>query len=223
MSTIFLTWLGHAAFLAEAAGITILLDPFRAPDVGSYAPIHARADVVLVSHLNPKYHSHWDAADSGAIRLNALDFADDPQGVTAHGVTFKAVRVWETPERSVPVAMPYFTLGDLRFCHMGDLGHALSEQEAAPVQNCDVLLAVAGGLPTVPVPELKAAIDLIGPRIVVPMHYQTGKVNLPLLSAEPLAALFAPECVVRHPAPTITLSRETLPTQTTLFILPPAL
>ncbi len=34
-----LTWFGHAAFLLEADGVRVLLDPYRTPDVGGYAPI----------------------------------------------------------------------------------------------------------------------------------------------------------------------------------------
>lgn len=220
--TVKITWLGHAAFLVETETLRMLLDPYRTPDVGAYAPIDVPADVVLVSHLNPKYHSHWDAAQGSPVRLNGLDFADDPQGVTVHGVTFRAVKIWESPARDVPVSMPFFTLGGLTICHSGDLGHALSADEARPVQGCDVFLAVAGGPPTVPVPDLKAAIDLIRPRLVIPMHYQNSKVNLNLRPVDDLAALFAPAHVVRHPSPTLEVTPEFLPSDTTLVVLPSA-
>lgn len=217
-----LTWLGHAAFLAETDTVRVMLDPYRAPDVGAYAAIDAPADVVLVSHLNPEYHSHWGAALGEPTRLNGLDFADDPRGVTAHGVTFRSVRVWESPARDVPVSMPFFTLGGLTICHSGDLGHALTEEEVAPIRGCDVFLAVAGGPPTVEIADLKAAVDSVNPRLVIPMHYQNGKVNLNLRPVDDLAALFVPARVVYHPSPTLEISRETLPSETTLVILPSA-
>ncbi len=218
-----ITWLGHAAFLVEANGIRLLLDPYRAPDAGAYGPIDVDADVVLASHINPKYHSHWGGARGNPIRLNALDFADAPEGVTAAGVVIKAVRVWEAEDRAVPVAMPYFTLGGLRVCHMGDLGHALSPAEAAPMVGCDVLLAVAGGPPTLPLPALRDAVALISPRWVIPMHYGTGRVNLPLAPLEDFLALLPGVPVVRGPSPTVMLSPDTRPAQTTILALPPAL
>ena len=138
MTTLAVTWLGHAAFLLEGDGLRILLDPYKTPDVGKYAPINTPADIVLVSHLNPKYHSHWEAASGQPARLKGLDFADDPQGVEALGVRFRAMPVWESPKRDVPVSMPYFTLGGITVCHSGDLGHALSADEAAPIQGVDV-------------------------------------------------------------------------------------
>ena len=218
-----ITWLGHAAFLLEAAaGPRMLLDPYRAPDVGSYAPIDVPADIVLASHLNPKYHSHWDAAIGSPLRLNGLDFADHPNGISAEGVQFRAISVWESTERTVPVSMPYFHLGGISICHSGDLGHALSPEEAAPIHGIDVFLAVAGGPPTVSLPDLKASIDLIQPRIVIPMHYQNGKVNLPLQPIEDFLSLFAPSQIVRHSAPTLELCPEALPPEMRVIVLPSA-
>lgn len=217
-----ITWFGHAAFLVEGDGVRILLDPYRSPDAGTYAPIAVPADVVLVSHENPRYHSHWEAALGNPVRLNGLDFANAPGGVQAHGLTFRAVRVYESPAREVPVSMPYFTLDGLTICHSGDLGHALSNVELAPIRGCDIFLAVAGGPPTLPIPDLKAAIDAIAPRLVLPMHYQTGKVNLNLHPVDDLRALFPPNRVIDYPSSTLTVNPNTLPSETTLVILPPA-
>ena len=222
MTTLTVTWFGHAAFLLEASGVRVLTDPYRAPDVGEYAPINTEADIVLVSHLNPKYHSHWEASSGNPIRLNGLDFADDPQGVEALGVRFRAVPAWESPTREVRVSMPYFTLGGITICHSGDLGAALSAAEAAPVRSVDVFLAVAGGPPTIPLPDLKAAMDLIQPRIVVPMHYQNGKVNLNLRPVDDFLALFAPAQIVYHSTPILRLSPESLPPETQVIVLPSA-
>lgn len=218
-----ITWLGHAAFLlTSSAGTRVLLDPYRAPDAGSYAAIDVPADVVLVSHLNPKYHSHWEAASGSPVRLNGLDFADDPGGQNAHGINFRAVQVWESPERKTPVSMPYFQMDGITVCHSGDLGHALTAAEAAPLVGIDVFLAVAGGSPTVSLPDMKAAIDLIQPRIVIPMHYQNGKINLPLRSVDDFLALFEPSQIVRHNSPKLTVCTGALPPSRQVIVLPSA-
>ena len=218
-----ITWLGHASFLLQTETVRVMLDPYRAPDAGTYLPIGIAADVVLVSHLNPKYHSHWEAALGDPVRLNGLDFADRPEGIEAHGVRFRAVQVWESPARDVPVSMPYFTLGGVSVCHSGDLGHSLTPAEAEAIQGVDVFLAVAGGPPTVPVPDLKAAIDLMRPRIVIPMHYQNGKSNLNLRPVDDLLALFDPAQIVHHASPTLEVSPETLPSGTQIVVMPSAL
>lgn len=218
-----LTWLGHAAFLVESAsGTRVLLDPYRVPDAGTYAPIDVPADVVLVSHLNPKYHSHWEAASGNPVRLNGLDFADDPAGQDAQGINFRAVRVWESPERKTPVSMPYFEMDGITVCHSGDLGYALSPEEAAPLVGIDVFLAVAGGPPTVSLPDMKALIDLIEPKIVIPMHYQNGKVNLPLQPLDDFLALFAPSEIVHNETPTRIVCADSLPLSLQVIVLPSA-
>ena len=217
-----ITWLGHAAFLLQTETVYVLLDPYRAPDAGTYAPIDTPADIVLVSHLNPKYHSHWEAALGTPVRLNGLDFAHDPEGTEAHGVRFRAVQVWESAARDVPVSMPYFTLGGVSVCHSGDLGHALTPAEAEAIQGVDVFLAVAGGPPTVAVLDLKAAIDLIRPRIVIPMHYQNGKINLDLRPVDDLLALFDPARIVHHDSATLEVAPGTLPAETQVVVMPSA-
>ena len=222
-----LTWLGHAAFLITSAdGTRVLLDPYRAPDAGAYAPINVPANVVLVSHLNPKYHSHWEAASGNPVRLNGLDFAgasaDASRGADAHGIHFRAVQVWESPERKTPVSMPYFGMDGLTLCHSGDLGHALSPAQAAPLAGVDIFLAVAGGPPTVSLPDMKAAIDLLQPKIVIPMHYGNGKVNLPLQPLEDFLALFDPSQIVRRDSPTLSLCTADLPPALQVIVLPSA-
>ena len=218
-----ITWIGHAAFLLTASNrLRILLDPYRAPDAGTYAPIDVPADIVVVSHLNPKYHSHWDAASGNPVRLNGLDFADNPNGTDVQGIKLRAVRVWESAERKTPVSMPYFEVDGLSVCHSGDLGHALTAQEAAPLMGVDIFLAVAGGPPTVPLPEMKALIDFIQPKVVIPMHYQNGKINLPLQPIDDFLSLFEPSQIVRPESPTLALRAGDLPQELQVVVLPSA-
>jgi L-ascorbate metabolism protein UlaG (beta-lactamase superfamily) len=217
-----ITWFGHAAFLIETDDVRILADPYRTPEVGSYRSIDVAADVVIASHSNPIYHSHWGAARGHPAHLNGLDFADDPQGVQAHGIQFRAVRVFESPARDIPVSMPYFSLDGISVCHSGNLGHRPTEAEIAPILDCDIFLAVAGGPPTISIQDLKSAIDRIKPKIVIPMHYQTGKVNLNLRPVDDLESQFLPERVRRESSSPLTIRREDLPSETTLVILPSA-
>ena len=222
MESLSLTWFGHAAFLLESGGVRVLLDPYRTPDVGGYAPINTEADLVVVSHLNPKYHSHWEAATGHPTRLNGLDFAGTEAGVRAHGIHFRALPAWESAKRDVAVSMPFFTLGGVTLCHSGDLGAGLTAEEIAPIQGVDIFLAVAGGPPTLPIGEMKAAIDLIQPRIVIPMHFGNDKVNLNLQPLSDFLSLWDPEQIVHHPTPTLDLSPAMLPPELRVLVLPPA-
>jgi L-ascorbate metabolism protein UlaG (beta-lactamase superfamily) len=56
---------------------------------------------------------------------------------------------------------------------MGDMGNALSEEHLRFFAGIDVLLALAGGHPTIRLDDLKTAIDHLQPQVVIPMHFRT--------------------------------------------------
>src|SRR6185437_7457386 len=92
-----ITWYGHAAFLIEAQGVRIILDPYRSPDCGGYEPVAEPADLVIVSHENDKYHSHLGQIVPPFETIRALELP--PDGTAFRGVEIGAIRVFETPER----------------------------------------------------------------------------------------------------------------------------
>ena len=171
-------WFGHAAFLVESGGVRIILDPYRSPDSGGYAPIDEPADVVVVSHENDRYHSHLGQIRPPFEVVRALELPE--RGAEAAGIRFEAIRVFETPERLIgdEVAIVHFRAEGLHVAFLGDLGHALDEAELAPIRGADVVLIPAGGPPTIDFPLILPLLDAIGPRLVIPMHYQTPKINL---------------------------------------------
>ena len=60
----------------------------------------------------------------------------------------------------------------LTFCHLGDIGHTLTETEAKVIGKIDVLFVPIGGTYTVNGEAAKELIDALKPRLyVVPMHY----------------------------------------------------
>lgn len=179
-----ITWYGHAAFLIETDGLRIILDPYRSPDSGGYGPIDEPADIVAVSHENDRYHSHLGQIVPPFEVVRGLELPEGGQKVC--GIRFEAVRVFETPEKKAEdeVTILHFRSEGLHVVHLGDLGHALTEEEVAPLRGADVLLASAGGPPTIDFPEVPALIEAIGPRIVVPMHYLTPKINLKIQPVE---------------------------------------
>lgn len=178
------TWYGHAAFLIETAGLRIILDPYRSPDCGGYEPIAEPADLVVVSHENDRYHSHLGQILPPFEVVKGLELP--LEGKMIRGIEFGAVPVFETPEKlpGDEVTILHLRSEGLNVVHLGDLGHALEVHELEPLRNADVLLASAGGPPTIDfllVPELIRAIN---PRIIVPMHYLTPKINLKIQPVE---------------------------------------
>jgi L-ascorbate metabolism protein UlaG (beta-lactamase superfamily) len=212
-------WYGHAAFLVESQGVRIILDPYRSPDCGGYAPVGDGADVVVVSHENDKYHSHLGQITPPFHVVRALDLP--PDGEEFRGITFRAVRVFESPERlpGDEVAMIHFRSEGLHVAFLGDLGHLLTEAELEPIRGADVVLVPAGGTPTIALDDVPALLDAIGPRVVVPMHYKTPKIDLNIRPIEEFLARLPDDPVVLPGASSFTIDRATLPGRRTIVRL----
>jgi len=214
-----ITWYGHAAFLIEAEGKRIILDPYRWPDAGGYEPIDEPTDIVVVSHENDRYHSHLGQIVPPFDVLRALEFP--AEGTESHGIRIQAVPVFESPEKlpGDEVTIIHFVADGLRLVFLGDLGHSLSDAELAPIRGADVVLVPAGGPPTIDFPEIPSLLDAINPRVVIPMHFKTPKINLDIQPVERfLEAL--PELPVRRAgACSIELDRAGLPDRPTIVLL----
>ena len=179
-----ITWYGHAAFLIETRGIRVILDPYRSPDCGGYEPVGEPADLVIVSHENDRYHSHLGQIVPPFETIRALELP--PAGAEFRGVAIGAVPVFETPERKPgdEVAIVHLGSEGLHVVFLGDLGHALTEAELAPLRGADIVLAPAGGPPTIDFPEIPALLAAIGPRLVIPMHFKTPRIDLNIQPVE---------------------------------------
>lgn len=217
-----ITFYGHAAFLIEAEGLRIILDPYRSPDSGGYLPIDEPADLVVVSHENDRYHSHLGQIRPPFEVLRALEFP--PEGREARGIRFQAIPVFETPARQPgdEVTIVHFTADGLRLVFLGDLGHSLSEAELAPLRGADVVLAAAGGPPTIELRELRPLLEAIEPGIVIPMHYLTPRINLKIRPVEDFLALMADWPIERTGSSTLDLGTGPVPRPPRVVCLDPA-
>jgi L-ascorbate metabolism protein UlaG (beta-lactamase superfamily) len=214
-----ITWYGHAAFLVETDGLRIILDPFRSPDSGGYEPIAEPADLVVVSHENDRYHSHLGQIVGSFDVVRALELP--PDGAVVRGIRFESVHVYESPERlpEDEVTIVHFRADDLHVVFLGDLGHRLSEDELAPLLGADIVMAAAGGPPTIDFPEIPALLDAIGPRIILPMHYKTPKINLNIQPLERFLEVLPGDTVERPGTSSIEIARDTLPAERTIIVL----
>ena len=179
-----ITWYGHAAFLVEAAGLRIILDPYKSPDSGGYLPIDEPADIVLISHENDRYHSHLGQIVPPFEVVRGLEIP--PGGVDVLGLRFEAIPVFESPEKlpGDEVTILHFLAEGRHVVFLGDLGHGLTEEELRPIRGADVLMIPAGGPPTIDYPLIPGLVDAIGPRIIIPMHYKTAGIDLDIRPVE---------------------------------------
>ena len=60
----------------------------------------------------------------------------------------------------------------LRVAHLGDLGHALSEEQLAALGTVDVLLIPVGGYYTIDAATAAEQVRALRPKLTIPMHYR---------------------------------------------------
>ncbi|MFH2069294.1 MAG: MBL fold metallo-hydrolase [Candidatus Omnitrophota bacterium] len=205
-------WLGHACFLITSeAGVKVLIDPFDA-SVGYKVPA-VEVDVVLTTHD----HSDHNAINvvkgqpqiirgSGQHQAKGIDFT----GVSSfHDTTAGSMRGRNT--------IFVFELDGIRICHLGDLGHILEHKQVGHIGPVDVLLIPVGGVFTINASDADKVIEHLRPRIVIPMHYKTPAISLPI---EPVDRFLANKPTVWKPESSeLTITSEQLPTETTVVIL----
>ena len=178
-----LTWLGHASFRLERAGVVVYFDPwkiegephdgdlilithphfdhFSQPDVAKVAK--PDAEIVTVRDCVQKLR---DAGFSGAIRV--LKPGDK---VEVRGVPVEAVPAYNTDKNFHPKENNWagfiLELDGVRFYHAGDTD-PIPEMSTFKV---DVALLPVSGTYVMTSKQAAAAAKVLQPRVAVPMHY----------------------------------------------------
>jgi L-ascorbate metabolism protein UlaG (beta-lactamase superfamily) len=172
-------WLGHSCFRIKAREATVLTDPVGR--LTGYAMPKQTVDIVTVSHDHPG-HANLDAVKPGYRLVNA------PGEYELHDVFITGIRTYHDDKKGKERGYNTVYLIELEgmvICHLGDLGHVLTEDQTEAMSSCDVLLVPAGG-GSVLDPSLAAeVISQLEPKIVIPMQYATpiGDTNLGSLEA----------------------------------------
>jgi len=72
-----------------------------------------------------------------------------------------------------------FEVEGMKICHLGALGHKLTNEQIKEIGKVDILMAPVGGVSTLPVVDVVEVCSSIDPRVIIPMHYKTQSNNIP--------------------------------------------
>jgi len=213
-------WLGHAAFIITSdEGIKILTDPYRVGMFGvNYGEMKETADIVVVSHEHPDHNNVEGVPGSPDV----IRGAGKRQ---AKGIEFRAIASFHDDtggSQRGPNNIFCFTVNGVRLCHLGDLGHTLSDQQLADIGEVDVLLTPMAGNFTIDADAAHKVVGQIKPCVVIPMHYQTDKCpTFPVTDVEPFLA--GKTNVKRMDTAEVEFKKEQLPSTTEIVVLKHAL
>ncbi|MFN8556036.1 MAG: MBL fold metallo-hydrolase [Dehalococcoidia bacterium] len=206
-----ITWLGHACIRLKGRDSVVLMDP--CPKSTGYTIGRQAAQIVTVSHHHPD-HANLDAV-TGAPRV-----LDAPGEYEIGGVLITGVRTFHDRQKGTERGRNTVFLveiDDVRICHLGDIGHAPTQEQSEALSDIDVLLAPVGGHTTINAEAASEIISQLEPKLVIPIHYATEASTGPL---DPLDA-FIKQMGVSAPAaqPKLTVTKTTLPAQTEIAVL----
>jgi L-ascorbate metabolism protein UlaG (beta-lactamase superfamily) len=208
------TWLGHSMFLLSLNDtLKIVTDPYD--DTVGYPLPDVSSNVVLVSHR------HFDHGNVKLVK-GRPKVVDAPGQTTIKGITFKGVpAVHDDKDGTLRGLNTIFVweMGGIRFAHLGDLGVMLSDQQIKQVGQIDVLFPPVGGFFTIDAATATHIIETLKPKVVFPMHYKTDVMsqNFPIAGVNDFLA--GKKNVKRVGKNSITLSKEHLPKETTIYVL----
>ena len=173
-------WLAHSAFLITAeSGTRIVTDPYKTFDKHKHGEFHDAADIVTVSH------GHGDHNNVAAVKGNPLvmDKAEVAQGIKDKNVKIKGVMTAHDDaggSKRGPNVIFCMDVDGVKICHCGDLGHTLTDAQVKEIGKVDVLMVPVGGTFTVDAAGATQVCEQLKPRIILPMHYLTEKIGLPI-------------------------------------------
>ena len=172
-------WFGQSFFQVETpSGKRVVHDPHQIPAFGRNL---VAADIVTVSHdhndhnvldaiENPKGarvfrglkdnkgRSEWERIDEkvGSTRVRSIASYHDNENGFSRGKNAAFV----------------VEIEGLTFCHLGDLGHDLNDEQVKAIGKVDVLMIPVGGTYTINGEQAKKIVEKLKPRLhVFPMHY----------------------------------------------------
>lgn len=161
-------WFGHACFRLRSRDATIITDPV--PRSLGYRVERQRADIVTISHDHPG-HTALDVLNSTPKLVNG------PGEYEMNDVFITGIRTYHDDKRGAERGRNtayVFELEDLVVCHLGDLGHTLSEAQAESLSAVDVLIVPVGGGTVLDAARAVEVVAQLEPKVIIPMQYRTA-------------------------------------------------
>lgn len=169
--TLTVKWLGHSCFLFTGGGLRTLVNPFSpAGCTKGYRPPQVGADLVMISSRmldegsveglpgNPRVLAESGIFEYQGVQIQGIPVDHDREG----GRRFGTNVIWR------------WNQAGLNIVHFGGAAAPIEFEQQVLMGRPDLMFVPVGGsVKAYNAQEAKAAVDLLNPRIVVPMHYRT--------------------------------------------------
>jgi L-ascorbate metabolism protein UlaG (beta-lactamase superfamily) len=210
-----LTWYGLSCFRMKERGLAIVVTDPYVPGLGLPA-LALKADLVTVSH-DAAGHNYVKGVKGQRLRISGPG-EYEVGGVFITGIPMAA----ETKGKNGRISntLYLFDFDGLTVAHLGDLSYVPSQSQIEDLGPVDLALVPVGGGGALSPAQAAEVISLIEPKLVVPMHYKTGKEKVKLGQV----AKFLSEMGVgkQEALETLRVTKSGLSDQTQVIVLEPA-
>lgn len=203
-------WLGHACFRLHSPDRAVITDPFP-PELGLRADPRP-ATVVTLSSAAPN-HAHWEGV-AGEPKVFRAPGEYEYNGITVRGVMTPLPPGAAQEARNVAYTIEF---DGVNICHLGNLSAQLTTRQADELKPVDVLLAPLGGQCSLD--ETHQTLQDLDPRIVVPMRFETGRLEEPAEPVEPFLRRMGLDELATNPR--LQVTRNNLPADLRVSLLTP--
>ncbi len=211
-------YLGHSAFLMKnREGTRIITDPYSPTQGVNYKPIEEDAEIVTVSH------EHWDHNATDTVGGNPQVIRKETGG-EVKGIRITGISTYHDTSKGSERGgntIFIFEVDGIKICHLGDLGHELTEEQISRIGDIDICFIPVGGTYTIGPEKAKKVIDAINPKIVIPMHFKTPSLNFPIAGVEDF--LRGLKNVKKTNSSEFEIDKDQLPPHTNIVVLNPSL
>lgn len=206
-----IVWLGHSSFRIRAREGTVITDP--CPPSTGYDIGKPTADVVSLSHAHDD-HTYLKAVAGKPIVI------DGPGEYEISGAFLTAIPTYHDGEKGGERGKNLvfvIEMEGIKICHLGDLGHVPTADQAEGMTGADVLMIPVGGDSTIDGAKAAEIVPTLDARIVIPMHYKTPVSKGDLESADRFLKEMQATAVQAQPK--LSLSYNTVPSDTQVILL----
>lgn len=210
-------YIGHSTFEIETPkGVRIATDyndnvrPFLPPTVAT---------------MNGAHSTHFSVSPDPSIEHLLYGWNPDG-GPIDHDLTVQDVHIrnlqtnirgWNGEVRRLGNSIFVFEVANLCIAHLGHLHHRLTEEDLKRLGHIDIVFAAVDNSSTLRLDSLMDVLESIGPSMVIPMHFHFAGA----LQAFEARARDAGYEVMRADAPKLVVTRTSLPSQKTVYVMMP--
>lgn len=205
-------WLGQSSYLIETNNKNkVLIDPFNA-EIG-YTPFKGAVDLVTISH------EHFDHNFLELIENNPTII----RTATNHNTDFCKIEGISAfhddkngAEKGENIIFKY-NIDGITLCHLGDLGHELDEETLKKIGEVDILFVPVGEVYTFDVESAVNVVKVINPKYIVPMHFKTELLNIPLETVDKF--LLAMKDYNKENVPYISINKDNIKNENKILVM----